>query len=70
MHPTLCSSDPKKMDHGVALVGYGTEGTTDYWLVRNSWGTSWGEDGFIRLEYGKSMCARDNDPTTVVPELA
>ena len=34
-----CGSD---IDHAVQLVGYGTEGTKDYWLVRNSWGSSWG----------------------------
>lgn len=42
-----CSSAPDGavIDHAVQLVGY----TEDYWLIRNSWGSSWGEDGYIRL---------------------
>ena len=53
------------VDHCVQAVGINTAASTPYWLVRNSWGTSWGESGYIRLTYGSNTCDITNDPTYV-----
>jgi C1A family cysteine protease len=51
----------KSVDHCVQAVGINTSG--GYWKVRNSWGTTWGESGFIRLSYGSNTCAIASDAT-------
>lgn len=38
-----------KLDHAVTIIGYGEENGMKYWLAKNSWGTKWGENGFIRM---------------------
>ena len=46
------------INHAVLLVGYGHDDASnkDYWLVKNSWGQSWGEDGYFRIKRGSGTC--------------
>lgn len=52
------------LDHSLNVVGWGTEGSTSYWLVRNSWGTAWGEAGYMRMEIveGTGICGIQIEP--------
>jgi len=63
MTPTQCGHS---LDHCVQIAGYDTSVATPYWNVRNSWGSNWGEKGFIRLEYGHNTCGLAIEATTAV----
>jgi len=62
-----CNQASPAIDHAVQVVGYGVDGTTPYWVVRNSWAPTWGEKGYIRLlrdgASGEPRCGIDTDPS-------
>jgi cathepsin C len=56
-------------DHVVVIVGYGQENSVNYWTVKNSWGTSWGEDGFFRIVRGADECSIESIAVESFPML-
>ena len=57
------------LDHAVLVVGFGNDADTglDYWLVKNSWNTDWGDQGYIKLAIveGEGICGVQMEPLTV-----
>ncbi|XP_020815376.1 cathepsin L-like [Drosophila serrata] len=62
------SCNSENLNHGVTVVGYGSQSGKDYWLVKNSWSTRWGDKGYIKmLRNGKNQCGISTIP--VYPTL-
>jgi cathepsin B len=51
--------------HAVKILGYGTEGGQDYWLVDNSWNSYWGDRGYFKIMKGSNECGIESDVVTV-----
>ena len=64
----ICSTSG--INHAVTLVGYGVDSSKgNYWIVKNSWGKSWGENGYFRIARGKSTCGINYYITTATVEF-
>jgi cathepsin L len=57
-----CGTDMEQLNHGVTVVGYGKEKNQDYWLIKNSWGSGWGDSGYMKLaRNAKNLCGVATD---------
>jgi len=54
-----CPNDALSVNHAVTLVGYGVDQASglNYWLIKNSWGTEWGDNGYFKMQRDVNMCA-------------
>lgn len=65
-----CSKDPGKLlgAHAIVIVGWGeNECEGPYWIVRNSWDVTWGDDGYFRIVRGIDCCSIESDVTSIYP---
>jgi cathepsin C len=58
-----------KVDHSMTLVGWGEESGKKYWLLQNSWGEGWGDNGYIKFERGNDLYGIESIAEAILPRL-
>jgi cysteine peptidase B len=54
------------LDHCVMITGYGSQESMTFWWVRNSWGTDWGEEGYLQVQMGSDVCGIAQEVTSAI----
>jgi len=62
-----CGTD---IDHSVQVVGFNVENTPPFWSLKNSWSRLWGEQGYIRIEFGKKACGVTDEVLSAIPKAS
>lgn len=65
-HSCIIGNKPDDLDHAVLAVGYGVMNGQAYWLIKNSWSTYWGNDGYVLMSQKDNNCGVATGPTFVI----
>merc|ERR1712192_125576 len=67
------TNDPEcvegKLNHAILVVGYNKTAPEPYWIVKNSWGKNWGQDGYIHMKMGENNCGLASRPVYPILDI-